>query len=65
MTRAALAAAAVFLASRMAEACPACATREAAGLGTYALVGAMIAVPYIVSVVAIRVIRGLDGDPRV
>jgi hypothetical protein len=41
-------------------ACPACATRSGPGAGTLALVGAMIAVPYAVAVVALKIIRRLD-----
>jgi hypothetical protein len=40
-------------------ACPACATRSS-GPGTLALVGAMIAIPYGVAAVALKVIRRLD-----
>jgi hypothetical protein len=43
-------------------ACPACATREGPGAGTLALVAAMIAVPYAVTAVALKVIRRLEKD---
>jgi hypothetical protein len=43
-------------------ACPACANRAAPGLGVAGLVAGMIAVPYAITVVAIRVIRRLDRD---
>ena len=43
-------------------ACPSCATREGPGLTTLALVAVMIAVPYVVTMVALRVIRRLDRD---
>jgi hypothetical protein len=41
-------------------ACPACASREGPGTGVLALVGALIAVPYLIAAVAIRVIRKLE-----
>lgn len=43
-------------------ACPSCATREGPGLGVFMLIGAMIAVPYAVTAVVLRVIRRLDLD---
>jgi hypothetical protein len=48
------------LAPGLAEACPACA-RNLNG-STYALVAAMITLPYIVSMVVIRVIRQVESD---
>lgn len=57
-------AAALVLVPAAAIACPACATREDAGLGMLALVGIMIAVPYVVAAVALRVIRRLAKDDR-
>jgi hypothetical protein len=56
------AAALVALAPSAAWACPACA-REAPGSGTWALLGAMILVPYAVAVVVLKVIRKLDREP--
>lgn len=52
--------------ARLAWACPSCATRESGGMSVFALVGAMIAVPYVVVAVALPAIRRLatDGDPR-
>jgi hypothetical protein len=50
------------LAPSVAWACPACA-REAPGSGTWALLGAMIVVPYAVAVVVLKVIRKLDREP--
>jgi hypothetical protein len=41
-------------------ACPACAARDAPGSGVLVLVGALIAVPYLVAAVAIKVIRNLE-----
>ncbi len=41
-------------------ACPACATRDSAGLAAYSLVAGMVAVPYAISIVVLRVIRNLD-----
>ena len=41
-------------------ACPACAARGSGGTGTLLLVGTMIAVPYAVAVVALKIIRRLD-----
>ncbi len=52
------------LAPAVADACPACATRDAAGGGTYALIAGMILVPYAVSIVAIKVVRRLNNDRR-
>lgn len=52
-------------------ACPSCATRERPGVASLALVFAMIAVPYVVTAVVLKVIRRLDreeeqcaGSPR-
>jgi hypothetical protein len=50
------------LAPALADACPACATRDAAGGSTYALIAGMILVPYAVSIVAIKVVRRLNSD---
>ncbi len=41
-------------------ACPTCATREAGGVGVYVAIGAMIAVPYVIAMVAFRAIRKLE-----
>ena len=56
-------AALVALAPAAAWACPSCATRSGPGLETLALLGGMIAVPYAVAVIALKVIRKLDRDP--
>jgi hypothetical protein len=48
------------LAPATALACPACASREGPGTGVLVLVGALIAVPYLVAAVAIRVVRKLE-----
>jgi hypothetical protein len=41
-------------------ACPACAAREGPGTSVLVLVGALIAVPYLVAAVAIKVVRKLE-----
>ena len=56
-------AALVMSAPAAAWACPACATRSGPGAGTLALVAGMIALPYAVAVVALKIIRKLDRDP--
>ena len=43
-------------------ACPACATREGAGATVFALIGLMIAVPYVIAVITIRVMRRLERE---
>jgi hypothetical protein len=53
---------AVLLSPAVAWACPACATREGPGAATFALIAAMIAVPYAVSAVVLKIIRRLDAD---
>jgi hypothetical protein len=53
-------AALLLLLPSTAWACPACATRAAASGGTLALVASMIAVPYAVAVIALKIIRRLD-----
>ncbi len=58
-TASALGAGALLL-STAAWACPSCATRDAAGVGVFAMVAGMIAVPYVVAVVAIKIVRRLD-----
>jgi hypothetical protein len=58
-----LAALVVMLAPAAAWACPACATRSGPGAGALALVAGMIAVPYAVAVVTLKIIRRLDRDP--
>jgi len=56
---------AVVCAPSFAWACPACAARSGPGLGVLGLVAGMIAVPYAITVVAVRVIRRLDrGDSQ-
>jgi hypothetical protein len=47
----------------VALACPSCATREGPGFGVFALIGAMITVPYVVALVTIRVMRRLEREP--
>jgi hypothetical protein len=60
----ALAAATVWLSfSAAAWACPACATRSGGSGGTLALAAGMIAVPYAVVAVALKVIRRLAAEP--
>jgi hypothetical protein len=54
-------AALLVLAPGAAWACPSCA-REAPGSGTWFLVAGMIAVPYAVAVIALKVIRKLDRE---
>jgi hypothetical protein len=62
--RRALAAAAALavLVPAMAAACPACATRDGYGTGTALLIGGLIGAPYLVVVVALKIIRRLDKD---
>lgn len=55
--------AALTLAPAVARACPSCATREGAGAGLFAMLAGLVAVPYLVAVVVIKVIRKIDGDP--
>jgi hypothetical protein len=44
----------------LAEACPSCATREGPGVGMFAMLAGLVAVPYGVAVVALKVIRKID-----
>jgi hypothetical protein len=44
-------------------ACPACAAREGPGAAVLGLVGALIAVPYLIAAVTIRVVRRLERGP--
>jgi hypothetical protein len=53
----------LVLAPAAAWACPSCATRGAPGAGTFLLLAGMIAVPYAVAVIAVKVIRKLDREP--
>jgi hypothetical protein len=53
---------AALLAPATALACPSCALHAPAGAGMYTLIGAMIAVPYAVGAVALKVIRRLAED---
>jgi hypothetical protein len=53
---------AVALIPGAAWACPACATRSSGGAGALTLVAGMIALPYAVAVVALKIIRRLDRD---
>jgi hypothetical protein len=62
-TLAASLAAATALAPALAWACPACATRSGYGAGTAVLIAGLIATPYAVAVVALKIIRRLDKDP--
>jgi hypothetical protein len=55
-------AALVALAPGAAWACPSCATRSGPGVETLLLLGGMIAVPYAVATIAVKVIRKLDRD---
>jgi hypothetical protein len=50
-------------ATTAAWACPACATRSGYGAGTLVVIGALIAAPYAIAVVALKVIRSLAIDP--
>ena len=50
------------LAPGAAWACPACATRGGPGAETVLLVAGMIAVPYAVAVIAMKILRRLDRD---
>jgi hypothetical protein len=59
---AALAAASTLLLSEVALACPACAARESGGGKVFALIGLMIAVPYVITAVTLKVIRRLERD---
>jgi hypothetical protein len=59
---AAWAALGALLAPSAVLACPACAAREGPGAGVLGLVGALIAVPYLVAAVTIRVVRRLERD---
>lgn len=43
-------------------ACPVCGASEGAGFTTLAVVGGMIAIPYAVAAVAIKVIRRADAE---
>jgi hypothetical protein len=52
----------VVLAPATAWACPACAARSGPGAGALALVAGMIAVPYAVAVIALKIIRRLDRE---
>jgi hypothetical protein len=52
----------VTLAPIAAQACPVCGASDRPGLGLLALVGGMIAVPYVVAVVAFKVIRRADHE---
>jgi hypothetical protein len=58
----AIAAGLLSSAPALALACPTCATRDAPGLAVLAAVGAMIAIPYVVAVVAIKVVRKLERE---
>jgi hypothetical protein len=58
--RALLAVLLVLAAPAAALACPTCATREGPGLGVLLAVGAMIACPFVIAAVAIRVVRRLE-----
>jgi hypothetical protein len=53
----------VTLAPAAAWACPSCALRGPPGPGTIALLAGMIALPYAVAVIALKVIRKLDREP--
>jgi hypothetical protein len=59
----AAAAALAALVPAVAAACPACATRDGYGAGTGLLIGGLIGAPYLVVVVALKIIRRLDKDP--
>lgn len=46
----------------LADACPACATREAGAVDTLVLVAALVAAPYVIAVVVVRIVRRLDRE---
>jgi hypothetical protein len=48
----------------LALACPTCATRDGPGVGVLLAVGAMIALPFVVAAVTIRVVRKLERGQR-
>lgn len=53
----------VLAAPAVALACPACAGRDDPGLGVGTMIALLIAIPYLVATVAIRVIRRVEnGD---
>lgn len=52
----------ICLGTQTVWACPACAARESGGRATFALIGLMVGVPYVIAVVAIRVVRALDRE---
>jgi len=58
-----LIAAVLALSPASAWACPSCALREGPGVGILLAVAAMIAAPYLVALVAIRVVRRLERKP--
>ena len=63
-THAALVAAVLLAAARMAEACPACTTRSSGGYMIPILLGAMILTPYLITTVTLRVIRKAEAAER-
>jgi len=54
----------VTAAPGLAVACPMCALRGGPGAAVLALVAGMIAVPYVIAVVAIRVARKIETSER-
>jgi hypothetical protein len=49
-----------FAAPPLALACPTCATRSGPGLGVFLMIAGLVAVPYGVAAVAIRLVRQID-----
>ena len=58
------AAAAIVLASRAALACPACAGREGHASARWLLLGAMIAVPFLVAGIVVGIVRRAESASR-
>jgi hypothetical protein len=55
-----LASFALSLAPSTLIACPSCATRGGPGTGTYVLIASLVALPYGIVVVVLRIVRRLD-----
>ena len=58
------AAAFAMLATRTAEACPACTTRASGGYLIPLLLGAMILTPYVIATVVLRIARRVEAERR-
>jgi hypothetical protein len=59
----ALVGAVMVLAPGVALACPSCATRESGGATLFVLLAGMIAVPYVIAAITIKVFRKLERSP--